>query len=282
VARAARAHTDQIGLVSTAVGAHKEIVPLCEAFEEMGFRISVSSLRFEDLRAELLDPLATSGEKTLAVAPEVGTDRLRFAVHKRITNDEILEKTDLIFARGIENLKLYLMVGLPGERDEDVDGIIELVSRVREQLLAHAKARGRVGRLIPSVNPFIPKPGTPFQWHGMEKMSRLAKKMQYLKRAFARMPNVEANFKSPRQERLQALLSVGDRRLAPVLIRVARGERDLVTAMKEAGLDLDATIHRERPLDEVLPWGHIDNGMKPELLRSQYEKAQAVPELSTV
>jgi len=282
VAKAARRHTDQIGLVSTAVGAHKEIVPLCEALEEMGFRISVSSLRFEDLRAELLDPLASSGEKTLAVAPEVGTDRLRFAVHKRITNDEILEKTDLIFARGIENLKLYLMVGLPGERDEDVDGIIELVSRVREQLLAHAKARGRVGRLIPSVNPFIPKPGTPFQWHGMEKMSRLAKKMQYLKRAFARMPNVEANFKSPRQERLQALLSVGDRRLAPVLIRVARGERDLVTAMKEAGLDLDATIHRERPLDEVLPWGHIDNGMKPELLRSQYEKAQAVPELSTV
>ena len=113
VAREARAHTRDIGLVSTAVGAHKEIVPLAEALRDMGFRISVSSLRFEDLRQELLDPLSGSGERTLAVAPEVGTDELRFKIHKRVTNDEILEKTELIFDRGIENLKLYLMIGAP-------------------------------------------------------------------------------------------------------------------------------------------------------------------------
>lgn len=275
VARGARQHTDQIGLVSTAVGAHKEIVPLMEALQEMGYRISVSSLRFEDLRAELLDPISKSGEKTLAVAPEVGTDRLRFAIHKRVTNEQILEKTELIFSRGIENLKLYLMVGLPTEVDEDIDGIIDLVGRIREQLLAHGRRRGRVGRLIPSVNPFIPKPGTPFQWHAMEKPSLLARKMQKLKKAFARMPNVEANFKSARLETLQALLSVGDKHVAPVLIRVARGEADLKHAMKEAGLDLDAYIYSERTPGDPLPWGYIDNGMKPELLESQYDKAQA-------
>lgn len=275
VARAARQHTDQIGLVSTAVGAHKEIVPLCEALKEMGYRISVSSLRFEDLRAELLEPLASSGEKTLAVAPEVGTDRLRFAIHKRVPNTEILEKTDLIFSRGIENLKLYLMVGLPTETQEDIDGIVDLVSRIREQLIAHGKKRGRVGRLIPSINPFIPKPGTPFQWHAMEKPNVLAKKMQYLKRAFGKMPNVDANFKSARQEKLQALLSVGDQLVAPVLLRLARGETNLAHALKETGIDLDAYVYRERPLDEPLPWGHIDNGMKIELLERQYEKAQA-------
>lgn len=275
VARGARQHTDQIGLVSTAVGAHKEIVPLMEALQEMGYRISVSSLRFEDLRAELLDPISKSGEKTLAVAPEVGTDRLRFAIHKRVTNEQILEKTELIFARGIENLKLYLMVGLPTEVDEDIDGIIDLVGRIREQLLAHGRKRGRVGRLIPSVNPFIPKPGTPFQWHAMEKPSLLARKMQKLKKAFARMPNVEANFKSARLETLQALLSVGDKHVAPVLIRIARGEADLKLAMKEAGLDLDAYIYAERTPGDPLPWGYIDNGMKPELLESQYHKAQA-------
>jgi len=275
VARGARQHTDQIGLVSTAVGAHKEIVPLMEGLREMGYRISVSSLRFEDLRAELLDPISRSGEKTLAVAPEVGTDRLRFVIHKRVTNEQILEKTELIFSRGIENLKLYLMVGLPTERDEDIDGIIDLVGRIREQLLAHGRKRGRVGRLIPSVNPFIPKPGTPFQWHGMEKPSLLARKMQKLKKAFARMPNVDANFKSARLETLQALLSVGDQRVAPVLIRVARGEADLKRAMKEAGLDLDAYIYSERSPGESLPWGYIDNGMKPELLESQYDKARA-------
>jgi radical SAM superfamily enzyme YgiQ (UPF0313 family) len=282
VAREARQHTDHVGLVSTAVGAHKEIVHLCEALKEMGYRVSVSSLRFEDLRGELLDPLTSSGEKTLAVAPEVGTDRLRFAINKRIPNTEILEKTDLIFSRGVENLKLYLMVGLPTETQEDIDGIVELVSRIREQLVEHGRKRGRVGRLIPSVNPFIPKPGTPFQWHAMEKPNVLAKKMQYLKRAFAKMANVEANFKSPRQEKLQALLSVGDQSIAPVLLRLARGEANLGVILKDAGLDLDAMIYAERPLDEPLPWGHIDNGMKPALLRSQYEKAQASVELTPV
>ena len=208
-----------------------------------------------------------SGEKTLAVAPEVGTDRLRFAIHKRVTNEQILEKTELIFRRGIENLKLYLMVGLPTEGDEDIDGIIDLVGRIREQLLAHGRPRGRVGHLIPSVNPFIPKPGTPFQWHAMEKPSLLARKMQKLKKAFARMPNVDANFKSARLETLQALLSVGDHRVAPVLIRIARGEAELKPAMKEAGLDLDAYIYSERSPRESLPWGYIDNGMKPEASR---------------
>jgi radical SAM superfamily enzyme YgiQ (UPF0313 family) len=281
-ARTAREHTSNIGLVSTAVGAHPEIVPLLEALKELKFRISVSSLRFEDLRAELLEPLSASGEKTLAVAPEVGTDRLRFAIHKRISNEEILEKTDLILSRGIENLKLYLMVGLPTEGEEDLDGMIDLVARIREILLQHGRARGRLGRIIPSINPFIPKPGTPFQRHPMESTADLTRKMRKLERAFARIPNVEAHFKSPRQERIQALLSLGDRRLAPVLIRMARGEADLRRAMKEEGLDLDSYIYRQKPRDEVLPWAHIDNGMKPELLERQYEKAlgSVVPALS--
>ncbi|HXV60041.1 MAG TPA: radical SAM protein [Vicinamibacteria bacterium] len=276
VARRARAHTGDIGLVSTAVGAHREIVPLVESLLEMDYRISVSSLRFEDIRLELVEPLARSGEKTLAVAPEVGSDRLRFAIHKRVTNEDILHKVDLILSTGIESLKLYLMVGLPTEREEDLEAMIDLVSQVRDRLLDHGRRRGRLGRIIPSVNPFIPKPGTPFQWHAMERVPELRRKMRRLERAMARMPNVEANFKSPRQERLQAVLSLGDRRLAPVIVRMARGEADLSRAMKEEGLALDATIHRERSPGEPLPWEHIDNGMKPELLQSQYEKASAL------
>jgi radical SAM superfamily enzyme YgiQ (UPF0313 family) len=272
-ARAAREHTSEIGLVSTAVGAHRDIVPLLEALKDMKFRVSVSSLRFEDLKADLLEPLSASGEKTLAVAPEVGTDRLRFAINKRVPNDEILEKTDLILSRGIENLKLYLMVGLPTEGEEDLEGMVDLVEGIRALLLEHGRARGHLGRIIPSINPFIPKPGTPFQRHPMESTSELQRKMRKLERAFALIPNVEAHFKSPRQEKLQALLSLGDRRLAPVLIRMARGEADLRRAMKDEGLDLDFYVHRERAKDEVLPWAYIDNGMKPELLERQYQKA---------
>lgn len=278
-ARAARAHTSDIGLVSTAVGAHREIVPLVQALKDMGYRVSVSSLRFEDLRPELVDPLIESGEKTLAVAPEAGTDRLRFAIHKRIPNEEVLEKVDMLFERGVENLKLYLMVGLPGEREEDVEGIVDLVERIRDIMLEHGRRRGRLGRVIPSINPFIPKPGTPFQWCAMASQKELSRKMRYLQKALGRMPNVEVRCKSPRQEKLQALLSVGDRRLAPAMVMMARGEANLSEAMTRNGLDLDRYIHRQRSFDEILPWDHIDNGMKLELLESQYEKALAADSL---
>ncbi|MEE9265006.1 MAG: radical SAM protein [Vicinamibacteria bacterium] len=279
--RNARVHTSEIGLVSTAVGAHREIVPLVNGLKEMGFRVSVSSLRFEDLRPELLDPLIGSGERTLAVAPEAGTDRLRFAIHKRIPNTEILEKTDMIFSRGVENLKLYLMVGLPGEREEDVEGIVTLVESIRQQMLEHGRRRGRLGRIIPSINPFIPKPGTPFQWCPMASQKELNRKMRYLQKSLGRMPNVEPHCKSPRLEKLQALLALGDRRLASAMLRMARGEADLSRALALDGIDLSFYIHRERPLDEILPWGHIDNGMKSELLETQYRKAEVAHSITT-
>jgi radical SAM superfamily enzyme YgiQ (UPF0313 family) len=272
-AREARVHTDQIGLVSTAVGAHREIVPIVTALEEMGFRVSVSSLRFEDLRPELLDPLVKSGEKTLAVAPEVGSDRLRFAIHKRISNEEILDKVDMVFSRGVENLKLYLMVGLPDERDEDVEAIVHLVKAVRERLMMHGRSRGRLGRLVASINPFVPKPGTPFQWCAMKRLPELGRKMRFLKKALGTLPNVEVNIKSPRMERLQAVLSLGDRRLAGAMVMMAREGTDVAQALGQTGLDLDFYIHRPRALREVLPWGHIDNGMKQDVLVTQLEKS---------
>jgi radical SAM superfamily enzyme YgiQ (UPF0313 family) len=277
-ARSARRHTSDIGLVSTAVGAHPEIVPLGEALRDLGFRISVSSLRFEDLRADLLDVLTSSGERTLAVAPEAGTDRLRYAIHKRVPNSEVLEKTDLIFSRGVESLKLYLMVGLPGERDEDVDGIVDLVSAIRGQMLDHARARGRVGRIIPSVNPFIPKPGTPFQWCPMATAAELSAKIRHLQGRLNPLPNVELHCKSPRQERLQAVLATGDRRLAPAMLAMARGEADLRRALALAGLEPAFYLHRARSIDEILPWSHIDNGLRNGLLEDQYQKARHAPE----
>ena len=277
VASQARAHTSEIGLVSTAVGAHREIVPLVGGLKEMGFRVSVSSLRFEDLRPELVDPLIASGERTLAVAPEVGSDRLRYAIHKRIPNSEILDKTDMLFARGVENLKLYLMIGLPGERNEDLEAIVQLVKAVRERMLVHARPRGRVGKIIPSVNPFIPKPQTPFQWSPMAPLKDLNSKMRFLRKALGAIPNVEANYKSPRQESLQALLSLGDRRLAPAMQDMARGQT-LRKALDRHGLDLDFYIYRARSINEILPWDLVDNGMKKELLVTQFKQSQESPE----
>ncbi|MEE9179960.1 MAG: radical SAM protein, partial [Vicinamibacteria bacterium] len=189
--------------------------------------------------------------------------------------------TDMIFSRGVENLKLYLMVGLPGEREEDVEGIVTLVESIRQQMLEHGRRRGRLGRIIPSINPFIPKPGTPFQWCPMASQKELNRKMRYLQKSLGRIPNVEPRCKSPRLEKLQALLAVGDRRLASAMLRMARGEADLSRALALDGIDLSFYIHRERSLDEILPWDHIDNGMKSELLETQYRKAEVAHSITT-
>jgi radical SAM superfamily enzyme YgiQ (UPF0313 family) len=149
------------------------------------------------------------------------------------------------------------------------------VRSIRDRMVERARPRGRIGRIIASVNPFIPKPGTPFQWHPMASEAELNRKMRLVKKALGAMANVEARCKSPRRERLQALLSLGDRRLAPAMLRVARGQVDLKKALEHEGLDLGFYIHRCRSMDEVLPWDHIDNGMKKDLLVSQYEKAEA-------
>ena len=268
LARTARPHTDRIGLVSTAVGAHREIVPLVSDLRDQGFRVSVSSIRFEDVRDEFARPLAESGERTVAIAPEVGTDRLRKAIHKRVTNDEICDKTQVLLDAGVENLKLYLMVGLPGETEPDVEAIVPLVRRIRD--LVRAKRRG--GHTIASVNPFIPKPGTPFQWRPMAPLPVLSSRIRYLQRELGALSGVEAHCKSPRMERLQALLALGDRRLAPVILALAEG-RGLNRSLKDAGLSLDAYLYRQRDLDEELPWSFMDTGMKDSLLKDQLAKA---------
>ncbi len=268
LARAARRHTDRIGLVSTAVGAHREIVPLVTQLRDDGYRVSVSSIRFEDVRDEFARPLAESGERTVAIAPETGTDRLRLSIHKRVRNDEILDKVGVLLDAGVENLKLYLMVGLPGETEEDVAGIAQLTRRIRD----HVRARRRRGRTIASVNPFLPKPGTPFQWRPMAPLPLLTARMRFLQRELGALSGVEAHCKSPRMERLQALLSAGDRRLAPVLLDLAAG-RGLHRSLKAAGLSLDFYLYRQRGLDEELPWSFLETGMKDSLLKDQLEKA---------
>ncbi|MCP5114092.1 MAG: hypothetical protein GY953_24950 [bacterium] len=155
--------------------------------------------------------------------------------------------------------------------------ILRLVMAVRERMLHHARPRGRVGRIIPSINPFIPKPQTPFQWSPMAPLKELNRKMRWLAKALGAIPNVDVRCKSPRQERLQALLSLGDRRLAPAMLDMARGQT-LRKALERHGLDLAFYVYRARTVSEILPWDVVDNGMKKELLITQFHKAEASPE----
>src|SRR6185437_3563319 len=159
LARAARPHATRAGLVSIALCDHPEIERILSALLEMGYSISPASLRLDDLTEPIVRMLKQSGERSITIAPETGSDRLRRVINKTVTNAEILEKTDLTFANGIDNLKLYFMIGLPTETDDDLREIYELSASLREVMLRYARPKGHVGRIVASVNPLIPKPG---------------------------------------------------------------------------------------------------------------------------
>ncbi|MCL4811707.1 MAG: radical SAM protein, partial [Vicinamibacteraceae bacterium] len=207
------------------------------------------------------------------IAPETGSDRLRRVINKTMTNDEILEKADLIFASGIENLKLYFMIGLPSETDEDLLAIRDLTLELRDRMLTHARPRGRIGRIVGSVNPLIPKPGTAYQWLAMEDPRTTDRKVKRLKGLLAGIDNVYFSVKSERHSYYQALLSLGDRRVAPAIVEAERNGGNWRAAVAAVGLDADHFIFRDRSDDPFLPWNVIDGGVKEAFFRSEFEKS---------
>src|SRR5687767_11435234 len=168
LAEQARPHSNRVGLVSIALCDHPEIEEILTRLAEMGYSISPASLRLDDLTPKIVGLLRQSGEKTLTIAPETGSDRLRRVINKTITNDEIRAAAEMIFASGIENLKLYFMLGPPTETDEDLVAIRDLSLQLREAMVKHGRGRGHLGRIVGSVNPLVPKPGTAYQWLPME------------------------------------------------------------------------------------------------------------------
>ncbi|HEX8852365.1 MAG TPA: radical SAM protein, partial [Pyrinomonadaceae bacterium] len=216
-----RAKTDKIGLVSTAVCDHPEISEILSGLREMNYRISVSSLRLDQIEDELLDALVESRDQQIAVAPETGSDRLRKVINKNLTNDEIVDICGSVFDRGMLTVKLYLMAGLPTERDEDLAEMVALVERIKDRMVETGRRFGRVGKIIPALNGFVPKPNTPFQWEPICEERELKRRLKWLSKSLARIPNVEVRVMSARVAHEQALFSLGDRRIAPVIEAMA-------------------------------------------------------------
>jgi radical SAM superfamily enzyme YgiQ (UPF0313 family) len=272
LARQARPYASRAGLVSIALCDHPDIERILRSLKEMGYSISPASLRLDDLTPTIVSLLQESGERTLTIAPETGSDRLRRVINKTVTNEEILAAAELMFSSGIENLKLYYMIGLPTEQDEDLVAIRDLTLQLRDVMMKHARARGRVGRIVGSVNPLVPKPGTAYQWMAMEKADVIEGKMKRLRGLVSGLDNVYFNIKSERHSYYQALLSLGDRRIAPAIELAAQNGGQWRRAVSDAGLDGDFYIHRDRINDTVLPWDIIDGGMKAAFFRSELEK----------
>lgn len=272
LARAAemRKLTDKIGLVATAVCDHPEIHQLLAGLEELDYQVSVSSLRLDQISPELLDALVRRNDQQIAIAPETGSDRLRRVINKDLTNDQVVDIAQMIFDRGILNLKLYMMIGLPTEEDEDIDAIVSLTERIRERMIEAGRPRGRVGSIIVSLNAFVPKPQTPFQWEPIQPEKVIDQKIKYLTRAFKQIPNVEVRAMSSRIAQLQALLSLGDRRVSEFIL-----EADRTGNWRQAMRGWTDYSLRRRSLDEQLPWDVVDIGLTTEFMKREYQRAMA-------
>ena len=273
LAEEARTYANRVGLVSIALCDHPEIETILTRLLGMGYTISPASLRLDDLTPEIIKLLHESGERSVTIAPETGSDRLRRVINKNITNEQILDRADLIFSSGIENLKLYYMIGLPTETDDDLEAIRDITVKLRDVMLKHGRKRGRSGRITASVNPFVPKPGTAYQWLPMTPSATIARRAKRLRSLMKSISNVYVNIKSDRQAYYQALLSLGDRRIAPVIEIAASNGGDWRAALAVTKVDADDWVLRDRSQDLTLPWDIIDGGQKESFFRSEMEKS---------
>jgi radical SAM superfamily enzyme YgiQ (UPF0313 family) len=252
----------KVGLVSAAVTDLNEVALLTQEVVAAGGRVSVSSLRADRVTPELAESLAASHHQTVALAPEAGSERLRRVINKGLSEDDLAGAVECLIAAGVPNLRLYFMVGLPGEEDEDIEELIALARRVRQQVVSLSRPRGRLGMVTLSVNPFVPKPFTPFQWEPMAGLKLLKSRMERIKRALKPLANMKVNFEVPKYAVLQAVISRGDRRLAGLISALAQGLKP-ERAYAAAQVSPEFYAQRRREQGELLPWDFLDHGLKP-------------------
>jgi len=262
----------RIGLVGAAVADHAQIAALQQQIMARGGEVSVSSLRLDALTALEAQQLQAAGLKTVAIAPEAGSQRMRDLINKNLDQAQILHAVELLAAAGLMNLKLYFLIGLPTETPEDVAAILTLVNQIRLIWRQAGRQRGQLGTITLSVNPFIPKPATPLQWCGMAAEKDLKKKLRQLQAGVAQLPNVQMIHEPVRAAILQALLARGDRRLGRLLPQIAAGG-NLGQILKKHHLALDFYVTRQREPDEIFPWDVLDQGTRRDYLWQEYQKS---------
>ena len=268
----AQKYRDKIGLVGAAVSDHPDIDALVALIRAQDLKFSVASLRADSLTPALAAALAASGHKTITLAPEAASERLRRVINKGIDAADLERAVALAAGAGIPHIRLYIMVGLPTENADDIAAITELARATKGHMAAHGKS----GRLTLSINPFIPKPFTPFQWLPMAPQPLVEERLAAIRAALKADKNTEILVEPPREAYLQGGLSRGDRRLGPVLLEAYRrgGPKHWSRALTAAGLDDAFYLYRERPVDEILPWQHLDMGLEPGYLQKELERAR--------
>jgi len=241
----------------------------------------VSSLRAPSLTKTLLENLARSGQKTLTIAVETGSERLRKAINKKLTREQILDAIMLIARTGFFHLKLYFIIGLPTETREDVKEIVSLVKSIRHYLIKESKGRKRIGRLRLSINCFVPKPFTPFQWFPMDTIDSLKEKQKLIKKALSDEGGTTISVDVPRWAYIQTLLAMGDRRVGRMLWDTHLNKGNWKRTFRSSDMNPDFFVYRVKDLSERLPWDFIDHNIDKSFLFEEYNRALASIESPT-
>jgi len=267
------ARGQRIGLVGPDTSDHSALDPLTCFIAGAGGAFSPSSLRVDAITPALAGRMAAGGERSITLAPEAGTPRLRQVINKDFSDDRIVQAAADALGQGMQHVKLYFMCGLPTETDEDVLGMAHLALRIREEVMApKARATKRMGRITLSVNPFIPKPWTPFQWAPMASEEALKAVRRLLEKTL-RPKGIEVDFFSPREAALQAVLSRGDRRCADLLESAWRDHGgDLRKALAGWPHDPEFFARREIGAEERLPWDLLDLGLEKGFLAREHRR----------
>lgn len=273
------AKSGRVGLVGSAVADHPDLIHILERIVQLGGQFSISSLRLDMITEPFLELCGRGGMKTITVAPEAGSERMRKIVNKELSQERILEAARLIGKTARFNLKLYFLVGLPWETDEDVEWIPRLVLDIRDTMVGASRARGTTGDILAGVNGFVPKPWTPFQWAPFAGVETIAAKYKLVRARLRGAPNVKLTTGSAIHDYIQSILSIGDRRAGELVHMAARMEGDWPAALKkmtrdrESGFDPAGIVRSGGAPGDVLPWDGVDYGMKEDYLAKEYDRA---------
>lgn len=281
---------NRIGLLGTEMVSDAVLNHIAGHLEQQSCSLSFSSLRADRISDQLLSLLSQSGLKSAAIAPDGCSERLRRVINKGLDEQDLIQAAADLVSAGIFNLKIYIMIGLPTETDEDLDEMIKLVKKIREIILPIGQTRGRVSTITLSVNSFVPKPWTPFQYvpfgglvnesdnnqkNTEAAIQALKRKIKHLRSGLCREANIRVNTDRPEMVLQQAVFSRGDRRLAPVLLDMATKNLSLKQSMKKHSLSAWEYAVRPRKKDEILCWDILDHGIDKKYLWLEYRKAIA-------
>ena len=264
-------YVDRVGFIGAGVTDYSRMKELRQILKKYGVKASFSSLKVSSPSPEIFEIVKESGQKTVTIAPEAGREELRFAINKKVADEEFFLFAERAFESGADNLKLYFLVGLPGETEQDIRAIVEMAKKFMDIGRKYWKKRGVKGEIHLSVNPVVAKPFTPLQWYGLNSKSSVEKKLRFLRREVQRIKGVKLTHESVREAILQAIISRGDTRVGKAAVVSAVNGVSFRKVLKEMDLPFEELYTRERGKDELFPWDIVESGISRDYLWKEYQ-----------